>query len=565
MPVSIPQLPSCVSTKDPFIKLGGGVAPSLNYNLPQKTSFTAYGDIGIPVDPSWFTAVAKQSPILLTFDNAKQSILNIVLYPDQDIPPVLQVLSPTNIATLKQYYAQALSQNSIVNIVDFVVNHGSDTTNYGVTVDYTIVLNNYINYLATLNVNANNAAISVPTFGNYGSNIVVGPRPVIPQPALFIIEEYKISSFLGDYGAGQTLNTFSLLPGEKHTITIKTFKSITATETRSDNVMDSFSQASAADFENSLDDESQSSSLDTTTKEREISTKVSLGFKLFGFRSGVDIDAGAKTASTASRTSNTNSISKALQKHTDNTNSNRTISVNSTTTVTSTDTNEEDTVREIVNPNLSRVLNFVFRQLLQQYITITYLNDIKIAFTNGNPESYQVASIEELDNVLAAFIQPGNQAVVKQMIWNQYHSVENYKGDMQNFLEEATTTDWDGATQKKYFLKKKVITGNYTYNGADGPKQITVAGPILNVDLNTLRTDSLVVDALLGQGEALDCFNSHAQNAKTQALYIDNDRVQLEQTKMQLILDTLNNIEDPVERAKQIAAIFNPQVENIIH
>jgi hypothetical protein len=150
------------------------------------------------------------------------------------------------------------------------------------------------------------------------------------------------------------------------------------------------------------------------------------------------------------------------------------------------------------------------------------------------------------------------------MIRNEYHTIENYKGDRQIFLDDANATDWDGSTQKQYFHKRKIITGNYTYSSAEGAKQITVGGPVLNVDLNTLRTDSLVVDALLGQGEALDCFNSHAQNAKTQALYIDNDKTLLEQAKMQLILDTLNNIEDPIERAKQIAGIFNPQVENII-
>ncbi|MBK8474245.1 MAG: hypothetical protein IPL33_19900 [Sphingobacteriales bacterium] len=47
-------------------------------------------------------------------------------------------------------------------------------------------------------------------------------RPLSPdgtrfeaRPTLFIVEEYRVASFLGDYGAGKTLNTFSLLPGEK--------------------------------------------------------------------------------------------------------------------------------------------------------------------------------------------------------------------------------------------------------------------------------------------------------------------------------------------------------------
>ena len=62
---------------------------------------------------------------------------------------------------------------------------------------------------------------------------------------------------------------------------------------------------------------------------------------------------------------------------------------------------EESTIRELVNPNVSRVLNFVFRQLLQEYISVTYLSDIKVAFTNGHAESFVVLPIEELDEMLA--------------------------------------------------------------------------------------------------------------------------------------------------------------------
>jgi hypothetical protein len=40
-----------------------------------------------------------------------------------------------------------------------------------------------------------------------------------------------------------------------------------------------------------------------------------------------------------------------------------------------------------------------------------------------------------------------------------------------------------------------------------------VPGIILEVNKNTLRTDSLIVDALLGQGEALDCYSMKVQEA----------------------------------------------------
>ena len=104
---------------------------------------------------------------------------------------------------------------------------------------------------------AGNALQVVESFGNYEASVSVFERPKMPDARLFIIEEYKTASFLGDYGAGETVKTFSLLPGEKTTITVKTFKEKTSTQNRAENLMDSFSENSAKDFEKTLQDERQ--------------------------------------------------------------------------------------------------------------------------------------------------------------------------------------------------------------------------------------------------------------------------------------------------------------------
>ncbi|MBK8474339.1 MAG: hypothetical protein IPL33_20420 [Sphingobacteriales bacterium] len=51
------------------------------------------------------------------------------------------------------------------------------------------------------------------------------------------------------------MNTFSLLPGEKTTITVKTFKEITSSKTSSQNIIDSFSESSGQEMENLLQEE----------------------------------------------------------------------------------------------------------------------------------------------------------------------------------------------------------------------------------------------------------------------------------------------------------------------
>ena|GEM_PF-6675129 len=49
------------------------------------------------------------------------------------------------------------------------------------------------------------------------------PEPQAARPRLYLIETYRLSSFLGSYGAGRILKTFTLLPGEKTKISVKTF------------------------------------------------------------------------------------------------------------------------------------------------------------------------------------------------------------------------------------------------------------------------------------------------------------------------------------------------------
>ena len=99
-----------------------------------------------------------------------------------------------------------------------------------------------------------------------------------------------------------------------------------------------------------------------------------------------------------------------------------------------------------------------------------------------------------------------------------------------------------------YYTKNKSLEDSYQVNTE---RSISVKGVILDITRNTLRTPAVVVDALLGKGEALDCYAMKAQESNTKKRQIEND-------KEQLILDTLSAITDPVARAEAMAKIFNP-------
>jgi hypothetical protein len=44
------------------------------------------------------------------------------------------------------------------------------------------------------------------------------------KPHIYIVEIYKLTTRLGDYGAGKVIKTFSLLPGEKTKISVKSYR-----------------------------------------------------------------------------------------------------------------------------------------------------------------------------------------------------------------------------------------------------------------------------------------------------------------------------------------------------
>lgn len=59
---------SCLK-KEPFIKLGTGQAPVLNYNIPQNSCFTTYGNLVVKGIPNtWFLQATKVAPAGNFFD-----------------------------------------------------------------------------------------------------------------------------------------------------------------------------------------------------------------------------------------------------------------------------------------------------------------------------------------------------------------------------------------------------------------------------------------------------------------------------------------------------------------
>ena len=542
------RVKSSCTPKEPFIKLGEGQAPVLNYNLPQKSAFTAHGAIPLGISKDWFLAKASQEPkdnwwkIPRTdlpkqlddivagrqtsplIDKNVQAVLATRAAPKVPAPPAKSAAAKPSAAQPKAAKATRSSRAPLE--LEAV----------------------------SKNVSKGLRPIAVPTFAGTVTLDFV-PQPAAPNPRLYLIEVYKISSYLGDYGAGKTLNTFSLLPGEKTTISITTYRDVTETDSMTQNILDSFSEESANEMETLVEEEMGVSSSNSTTNSATTSAGggLSVGASILGVEIGVSGNAEHESSTTTetAREENTNVLNHALDKHVEQTSYAREVEVNTSTTATVSEGESQSTVREISNINHSRVLNFVFRQLLQEYITVTWLSDVRVLYTNGYLEENRLMELYTLNDVLPQVIKPEFVEKAKTEILKSYCAVFNYQGVAKQFLQKV-----EHKIENCEFLTGPQVIVFYRKDPrlTDAVDGITVPGVITKVERHTLPTPAVVVEALLGQGEALDCYNQELQGAAA-------DKADLENRQQRLALEIISSFADPQQKLDAFARIFVPTPE----
>jgi hypothetical protein len=500
----------------------------------------SYGDIKISLDSNVFKPVALVVPSNNIFDKSaganKELELKKRLRSNTLIPQAIAQKQSTDSEELETGDAKtnlAQTPTSVANQMSFA------------SPDYSQSALGQVNSFAE----EDKVPVVLDKFGGYGKEILTLKRPKEVMPSVFVIEEYTTASFLGDYGAGKVLNTFSLLPGEKTTISVKTYRESNVTRARSENLLDSFSENSTNEMEKLMQEDTENGTSDKTDTKFEAKVSLSAQAKWLGLK--VEASASYSKNSTSSRMSNAKSLSKAMDKHVATSNSNRQVTVNTSSTESVKEGEEQSTVRELLNLNKSRTLNFVFRQMTQEYISLTYLSGLKIVFTNGYPESMKVYNLEDLETFLDDYIEKGAREEVRNSILKHYCAVMNYKDEPKQFIESISVKIGEclGNKEEQTFWRVNRKPENddiYTKGGLEiGIK----GGVILNAKSYILATDGVVVDSFLGQGEALDCFNTKLHDAEATKRTLEN--LELLQK-----LEIVAGIEEPNQKAEFYKKVF---------
>ena len=180
-----------------------------------------------------------------------------------------------------------------------------------------------------------------------------------------IVELYNLSLFYGRYGLGRTINTFTHLPGEKTSIELTSTRTSTNESTKTRNVFEKVTDESKSELEKSVEEENLSSSEEASAQSASVSA--SAGGGAFGV--SFSVSASASTSQSASRSNLAKSVRGAVSNQADEYSSERTIEANTSQVV---DNSANTLKRELENLNNNRTLNFVFRQLNQEFISILH-------------------------------------------------------------------------------------------------------------------------------------------------------------------------------------------------
>lgn len=545
---------SSCSAHDPFMKLDpSGQASILNYNLPAESCFEVKGYVDIKLNPDCLTAFATGVPDDNFWDRTENSSSGQVLEMlNDDVLGSSPVHTILNSPAIQRLSLMAVAGNS--QTVNRNTQRSAQVQQTAKEDDASLIAGLSTNIIVNQVLKGRRPIIRNNFFGKPVVSFI--PRPKTPKPTLTLVLHYKVCTFAGDYGAGKTLKTFSLLPGEKTTISVTSFKHNEETRSRAESILDSFSESSAQEFQQTIESQNGRDTMSQTgtDKSKELNGGINLGSPT---GPGVQLGGGINNSTTTSNSisEHISAINSAMNSHSSQASHNRDINVNTEVSSTSISELTESTVRELQNINLSRVLNFVFRQLLQQYVTITYLDDVSIVFSNGYPESKRVVKLSNIDDLLNEVLKPGAPGTacenvienVRKGIFRQLCNIFDYQGNRVSFMECITETlnDCCGGTEPPITntYARKVAGLSQTAEGK------TVPGIILDVTKRIMRTDSLVVDALLGQGEALDCYNQKMQDIAVAKAQLDNDQ-QSQQ------LEIISNLPDATTMADKYKKVF---------
>ncbi|MFJ8934322.1 hypothetical protein ACIRL0_01190 [Streptomyces sp. NPDC102365] len=375
-------------------------------------------------------------------------------------------------------------------------------------------------------------------------------------PRLLLVETYRLTSVPLRYGPGRVIKTFTLLPGERTTMRVSTYKRSSQSIQSTSSVLDSTSDESEREFEQSVtaeqSDQSQSAKSFEYNAQASASAKGSWGWG----SASASVSGGVAGSNTSARQEFAKNLTSAVGKNASRASARREVSVDTSMDLKLEEGEESAVERTIENINTSRTLNFLFRQMNQEYAAVLHLVDVRVAFFSGHRESREEVPLAEMDSLLRRLLAEDQITPVRQKILGLIAATRDLAGDTHpGFVRTGTPdgTDLAPAVNPTY---------SSDYTAPDG-RTITLPGIITAAEHHVMRTDGITVDAFLGEGQGLDAYSTGLQEQALRSQAADNLLKEREAERLQIALEIARD--GDTRRAEAFRTLFMPtQIVNQI-
>lgn len=534
------------STQNPLISFEtGGKATILKYEMPTPSSYTGNNLLELDIPTEWFldsiTQDIPKTSAKKIVEELGEGKLEAEILREAELKLPITGLVPLMVLT-PAIIARTSSSSHVI---------GTNPGNPAMGAMVAEEVRHDSKVISSLAVQGQRLVQKRKLSGK--EETIVYQEPEKPDPKIIIKETYGLTSYLGNYGAGRTVKTFTLLPGEETTISVNTWKRSETTRKEASSILDSYTDETADEFESSVQSENS----------RKEKIDESFGYKIeaeaeasWGFGSA-SVKGSVEGSSNSSREEFSKNVCSAAEKHVSKKSAKREVEINTSYESKDEEGIETSTTRVLKNLNVSRVLNFVFRQMNQEFITYLHLKDVRVAFTNGFSGSWSETPLYELEEFLEGFLKaslPDGTEPIKEVtkyIEREFKAIFDYNGNKKQFIERRSLP------RNEYYLRVKpgALTTDTDYKFYAE----NTDGIIIRKTVNIICTDGVVVDALLGQGVALDDYALSTQNEVLRSKKQENDLKELEVKKLALGLDIVET-EDQT-KADLYQKLFGPLLE----
>ena len=367
------------------------------------------------------------------------------------------------------------------------------------------------------------------------------------KPQLLFIETFKLTNFPGDYGAGTTIKTFSLLPREITEISIKSWKRTETTTKEASSILDSYTEEKADEFERGV--QSENSRFSKMDKSSSYNVKASASAR-WGWGSA-SVSGGTEGSTKSSREESVKNVMNATAKHAQTASAKREVNIDTEYEKREEAGVETAIMRTIRNLNVTRTLNFTFRQMNQEFHSILHLTDLKLGFYNGFPGSLREYPLGDIGHFVDKYMSNPTDfiEVLKKMIMYEYGIIKDdqgneiggifdHHGNRRALVEDITLSveeppylrakppyDKEGNPygQQKYIMRPELRDENDKIIQEEDARYVN--GVILGSNKITLKTDGVIVEALMGKVNALDDYSYLYRIEKIRKKRAENERI----------------------------------------